>query len=540
MLGQMMAMPLSIAGLIRHADAWHGDTPIVSRDPDGRLTRYTWHDAYRRAGKLAHALAALGVRRGERVGTRAWNTHRHLELYFAVSGMGAVLNTVNPRLFPDQIAWILNHAEDGVVFFDPCFASLVEALAPRCPAVRLWIALCEPQALPGIALPVQSYEALLAGHDEGFDWPELDENAAAVLCYTSGTTGDPKGVLYSHRSTVLHAWAVALPDTMSVSAMDTVMPVVPMFHVNAWGLPYAAALAGASLVLPGHQIDAASLHALMEGEGVNVSAGVPTVWMALLEHLRTGAARLKSLQRIIVGGAACPAAIIERFAEYGVEVRHAWGMTELSPLGVVNQPKATHRALSEAARRALRLKQGRPAFGVELEIVDASGRPLPHDGEAIGDLMVRGPWVAAGYYRANTSPLRDGWFPTGDVATLDADGYLDITDRSKDVIKSGGEWISSIAIENHAVAHPAVAEAAVIAVPHPKWGERPLLVVVRHEGSSIDRDAMLDFLRDKVAKWWLPDEVIFVDSLPHTATGKLFKLALRRQFADFRLPDASG
>jgi fatty-acyl-CoA synthase len=424
-----------------------------------------------------------------------------------------------------------------VVFFDVDFVPLVARLAPECPQVRAWVALCDREHLPEIDLAVLCYEDLLAAESADFEWPVLDENTACGLCYTSGTTGNPKGVLYSQRSTVLHAFAVCLPDAMNASAREVVLPVVPMFHVNAWGLPYACALVGAKLVLPGAKRDGASLHTLMEQEGVTMSAGVPTVWMALLQYLHDSGQRFTTLRRVVVGGAACPPALMERFAEYGVEVLHAWGMTELSPLGVLNQMKSKHATLPETARARLRLKQGRPVYGVELSIVDDTGSELPHDGQTSGELLVRGPWIAAGYFGGeNGEILRDGWFPTGDVATLDEDGYLQITDRAKDVIKSGGEWISSIELENLAVAHPDVAEAAVIGVPHPRWDERPLLLLVCKEGREVASEAMLDFLRGKVAKWWLPDAVVCVASLPHTATGKLSKLTLRQQFAGYRWP----
>ncbi len=535
MLGLMQNKPLLISSLIRHADAYHGDTEIVSRETHGGIFRYTYRDAHTRARRLARALIALGVKAGDRLASLAWNNHRHFELYYGISGMGAVLNTVNPRLFPEQISFILNHAEDRYVFFDASFAPLVEGLAPLCKGVKAWVALTDREHLPNTALAdVHCYEDLIDGQSDDYVWPEFDESTASSLCYTSGTTGNPKGALYSHRSTILHTLAAALPDALNLSARDTVLPVVPLFHVNAWGLPYCAALTGAKLVLPGPNLDGASLYALFEQEKVTLSAGVPTIWLGLLQYLQSQALKLTTVKRLVIGGSAAPPAMIRAFDEdFGITVLHAWGMTEMSPLGTVNTFKDKHATLSDQARDTLRIKQGRALYGVEMKIVDGDGKELPHDGQAFGDLLVRGPWVVSGYYKGEGgNPLRDGWFPTGDVATMDADGYIQITDRSKDVIKSGGEWISSIQIENTAVAHPAVAEAAVIGIAHPKWDERPLLIVVKKPGQEVTREALLDFLRDKVAKWWLPDDVVFVESLPHTATGKLLKTKLREQFRD--------
>ncbi len=535
MLGLMQNKPLLISSLIRHAEAYHGDTEIVSRETHGGIFRYTYRDAHTRSRQLARALIALGVKAGDRLASLAWNNHRHFELYYGISGMGAVLNTVNPRLFPDQISFILNHAEDSYVFFDITFAPLVEGLAAHCPGVKAWVALTDREHMPKTALTnVLCYEDLVNGHSDDYEWPEFDEHTASSLCYTSGTTGNPKGALYSHRSTILHTLAAALPDALNLSARDTVLPVVPLFHVNAWGLPYCAALTGAKLVLPGPNLDGASLYELFEQEKVTLSAGVPTIWLGLLQYLQSKALKLSTVKRLVIGGSAAPPAMIRAFDEhFGITVLHAWGMTEMSPLGTVNTFKGKHAALSPQAREALRIKQGRPLYGVEMKIVDGEGKELPHDGQAFGDLMVRGPWVVSGYYKSEGgNPLREGWFPTGDVATMDADGYIQITDRSKDVIKSGGEWISSIQIENTAVAHPAVAEAAVIGIAHPKWDERPLLIVVKKPGQDVTREALLDFLRDKVTKWWLPDDVVFVESLPHTATGKLLKTKLREEFRD--------
>ena len=510
MLGLMMNTPLLISSLIRHADHYHGDREIVSRAVEGGLHRYTYTQAHRRARQLANALTALGVRPGDRVATLAWNGYRHFEAYYAISGMGAVCHTVNPRLFPEQIAFIINHAEDGYVLFDSTFLKLMEGLAPRCKGVKGYIVMTDQAHMPDTMLPaVRCYEDLLDGHSENFDWPDLDENTASGLCYTSGTTGNPKGVLYSHRATVLHAMTIALPDAMNLSARDCVLPVVPMFHVNAWGIPFTAPLTGAKLVLPGAGLDGANLYELFEREQVTFS-----------------------------GGVAAPPAIIKAFQEnHGVQVLHAWGMTEMSPLGVVNTFKAKHASLTPAQRDALQSKQGRPLFGVEMTIVDSTGHALPHDGSAFGDLMVRGPWICQHYFHGDDGNLlRDGWFPTGDVATIDPDGYLQITDRSKDVIKSGGEWISSITLENTAMGHPAVAEVAVIGVTHPKWTERPLLIAVKKSGMELTKQELLQYFAGKVEKWWIPDDAVFVEQLPHTATGKLLKTKLREEFKAYRLP----
>ncbi|PRG31354.1 3-(methylthio)propionyl-CoA ligase [Burkholderia multivorans] len=539
LLGQMMDMPLLVSSLIAHAARHAGDTEIVSKRIEGDLHRYTYRDCERRAKRLAQALARLGVEAGDRVGTLAWNGYRHLEAYYAIGGMGAVCHTINPRLFPEQIAYIVNHAEDRYVLFDINFAPLVEALAPQCPNVRGWIAMTDADHLPHGAMPYLCYETLVEAEDGRYDWPRLDEQQACGLCYTSGTTGNPKGVLYSNRSTVLHAYGAALPDAMNLSAMDAVLPVVPMFHVNAWGLPYAVPLTGGKLVLPGKDLDGRSLYELMEAERVTFSAGVPTVWLGLLNCMREAGVRFSSLNRTVIGGSACPPAMLRTFEDdYGVRVIHAWGMTELSPLGTLAKLNWAQSQRPHDVQRRLLEKQGRVIGGVDMRIVGPDGQELPWDGVAYGELQVRGPWVIDRYFRSDTSPLVDGWFPTGDVATIDADGFLQITDRSKDVIKSGGEWISSIDVENVAIAHPGVAEAACIACAHPKWTERPLLVVVPREGANLTREALLAFYEGKVAKWWIPDDVVFVESLPHTATGKLQKLKLREMFRDYVLPTA--
>jgi len=540
MYGLIQDRPLLVSSLLLHADRHHGATEIVTRTIEGPIHRYTIREAHRRARQLARALRRLGVAQGDCVATLAWNTHRHFEFYYAVSGSGAICHTINPRLFHDQIVYIINHAEDRYVFFDLSFAPLVEKLIGQCRGVRGWVALTDRAHMPAAVPDALCYEELLAAESDDFAWPIFDERLASSLCYTSGTTGNPKGALYAHRSTVLHSYAAALPDTFGLSARDVVLPVVPMFHVNAWGLPYASMLVGTKLVLPGAALDGKSLYELFEAEQVTFTAGVPTVWLGLLRFLAESGARFSSLKRIVIGGSACPPSMIESLERgYGVEVVHAWGMTEMSPLGTLAQLKAKHRNASPAAIAEVKCKQGRAIPGVDMKIVDSAGAELPWDGVAFGDLMVRGWWIASGYFKGEGGEvLRDGWFPTGDVATIDPDGYMKITDRSKDVIKSGGEWISSIELENIAVAHPAVAEAAVIGVSHPKWDERPLLVVqVKNEG-RVTRDELLAFYRDKVAKWWIPDDVVFVDALPHTATGKLLKTELRKRYAGYRLPDA--
>lgn len=545
--GQMMSMPLLISSLIRHADRHHGDTEIVSRRTEGDIHHSDWRTLHTRARRMARALAKLGIGTSDRVATLAWNGYRHLELYYAVSGSGAILHTLNPRLHADQLAYMIEHAEDKVLFFDAGFLNILEDLAPRCDSVRNWVAMIDRDHMPKSSQlkDLICYEDLIDAHDDDFVWPEFDENTASSLCYSSGTTGHPKGVLYSHRSTLLHAFASALPDALGVSATDSVMPVVPMFHVNAWGLPYTSALVGAKMVMPGAALDGAALYDLIESEQVTMSAGVPTVWLGLLNHIKAHGLRFSSFKRCVIGGSACPPAMIRSFEDdYDVSVLHAWGMTEMSPLGTVASLKNRHLALDETTRQQILTKQGRVLSGVDMRIVDDAGNDLPWDGQAFGDLLVRGPWVLSRYYReeGEGSLLRDAagnaWFPTGDVATIDGEGFMQITDRSKDVIKSGGEWIGSIDLENIAMSHPAVAMAAAIAVPHPKWDERPLLVVVLRPDAHVTRAGLLAHYEGRVAKWWIPDDVAFVDALPLGATGKILKNRLREMFRDHKLPTA--
>ena len=547
MQGLMMDMPLLVSSLLQHAARHHSDTEIVSRRVEGDIHRYTYHDCHQRSRRLADALVRSGTSMGDRIGTLAWNGYRHMELYYGVGGMGGVVHTINPRLHPEQIAWIVNHAGDTHLAFDLTFLPIVEAIAPHCPNVKSWIAMIDEDRQPvSDRIPnLVNYEAFLAQGSEDFEWPQLDERSACGLCYTSGTTGNPKGAMYSNRSTVLHAYAAALPDAMGASSRDSILPVVPMFHVNAWGLPYTCALVGAKLVFPGAQLDGKSLYELFEGEGVTYSAGVPTVWLGLLQYVRQNNLKFSTFKRTVIGGSACPPSMITAFnEEFDVEVIHAWGMTETSPLGSLSRLQGKHLKLDSEAQRRILEKQGHSMFGIDMKIVGDDGAELPWDGKTFGNLLVRGPWVIREYFRGEGGdPLQydtegRGWFPTGDVATIDADGYMQITDRSKDVIKSGGEWISTIDLENLAIAHPAVANAAVIGVAHPKWDERPLLVVVKRPGAEVSREELLAFYEGKIAKWWTPDDVQFVDAIPLGATGKILKTKLREQFADYRLPTA--
>lgn len=540
MLGQMMSQPLLISRLIDHAAHYHGRTEIVSAETTGGLERTSWGEVAANSRRLASALEALGMQRSDRIATIAWNNRRHLEIYFGVSGAGLVCHTINPRLFPEQLVYIITHAEDRVLFFDRTFLPLVSSLRDKLPCVEHFVLMGPPEAeaaegFPGLAF----YDDLVGQGDPSFDWPVFDENLASSLCYTSGTTGNPKGVLYSHRTTMLHAFGANLPDTIGLRARDTVLPVVPMFHVNAWGSPYAAAMVGARVVLPGPDLDGDSLIALVDGERVTVALGVPTIWQGLIASARKQGSGMESLERTIIGGSACPPVMIETFREeFGVEVIHAWGMTEMSPLGSANHPLARHLALPPEEQAARRLSQGRPPFGVHLRIAGDNGEVLPNDGETQGNLEVRGFWVLDSYFRQPAgSALRDGWFATGDVATLDDDGYMTIRDRSKDIIKSGGEWISSVELENIAVANPALADAAVVGVRHPKWDERPLLVAVPAEGQNPAPEEVIAWFDGKIASWQKPDAVIFVEALPRNATGKVLKNRLREDYGDILTSD---
>ena len=540
----MQDKPLLISSLIDFAAQYHSDSEIVSRTIEGPIHRYTYVEAQARSKQLANALRRLGVELGDRVATLAWNGYRHLEIYYGVSGMGAVLHTINPRLFPEQISYIANHAEDKYIFTDLTFVPLLEQVAPSLTTVKGYVVMTDEAHMPETSLPnAMCYETLLAAESGDYDWPQFDEMTASSLCYTSGTTGNPKGVLYAHRSTVLHSFAVCMQDVLGLSSRDTVLPVVPMFHANAWGLAYAAPMCGARLVMPGAAMDGESIYQLVDEEKVTMSAGVPTVWLMLLGYMQEHGKKLPHMDRTVIGGSAAPQSMIETFErDYDVTVIHAWGMTEMSPLGTTGVMKAKFADLPFEERLKYKVKQGRVVYGVELKITDDDGNDLPHDGEAFGHLMVRGPWITNGYFKGEGGDVldADGWFDTGDVATLDGEGYMQITDRSKDVIKSGGEWISSIDLENLAVGHPDVAEAAVIGIAHPKWDERPLLVIVRNPGSDVTKEAILQFMEGKIAKWWMPDDVTFVDEIPHTATGKIQKISLREQFAGYKLPTADA
>jgi fatty-acyl-CoA synthase len=541
MLGLMQDWPLLMHRIIDHAAKFHGQRKVITRSVEGPIVETKHAQIRARALKVAQRLARDGIKPGDRVATVAWNTWRHLEAWYGITGMGAIYHTVNPRLFPDQICWIVNHAQDRLMFVDLTFLPILEKHAVGLTSIERYVILTDAAHMPKTTLKnAVAYEDWIGEVDGDFAWAEFDENTAAGMCYTSGTTGKPKGVLYSHRSNVLHSMMAANPDAMNCSARDVILPVVPMFHANCWGLALTAPMVGATLVMPGAKMDGASIYELLDTYKVSFTAAVPTIWLMLLGDLEKTGGQLPHLKRVVIGGSACPRAMTKTFQEvYGVEVVHAWGMTEMSPLGSLCTMKPEYAQLTGEAQLDIKMKQGHPPFGVEMKITDDENRELPWDGKKFGRLKVAGFAVSSAYFKGEGGDILDenGFFDTGDVATIDPDGYMQITDRAKDVIKSGGEWISSIDIENFAIAHPAVAEAAVVGVAHPKWAERPLLVVVRKSGQDVDREQLLDFLRDKVAKWWLPDDVLFVESLPHTATGKLSKLTLRQQLKDYRWPE---
>ena len=535
MLGNMQEGQLLISGLIEHAETYHKDTEIVSRSVEGPIHRYTLKDAANRSRKLANALGKLDLQQGDVVGTLAWNTFRRFELYFGVSGIGCVVNTANPRLFPEQLIYIINHAQNKYLFVDLTFVELVESISDSLESVKGIIILTDKDHMPETKLKnVICYEELIADESNEYDWPVFDENTASSLCYTSGTTGNPKGVLYSHRSTLLHTWIVSSGNVGKISSSSVILPVVPMFHVNAWGIPYASAMFGAKLILPGPLMDGASIYELIDLEKPDLLMGVPTVWLGLLQYLNETNQTLDSVSTALVGGSAAPRAMIQEFEEkHNVFLMHGWGMTEMSPLGTATSRTAEMDNMDIESRYDLQEKQGKAFFGVEMTIADDDGNELPKDGVAFGRLLVKGPTIVERYFKSNESSLdKNGWFDTGDVAKIHPEGSMEIVDRSKDVIKSGGEWISSIDLENAAVGHPAVAEACVIGVLHEKWDERPLLLVVKVEGKDLSKEEILAFLEDKVAKWWLPNDVIFVSELPHTATGKLLKTNLRDEYKE--------
>ena len=544
MLGLMQDWPLLLHRIIDHAANFHGERKVISRSIEGPIHTTDYRQVRARALKVSQRLSKDGIKLGDRVATLAWNTWRHLEAWYGIVGIGAIYHTVNPRLFPDQVVWIINHAEDRVMMTDLTFVPFLEKIADQLPTIERYILLTDAMHMPKTTLKnAVAYEDWIAEVDGDFKWVSLDENTAAGMCYTSGTTGHPKGVLYSHRSNVLHAYIAALPDSKGICSRDVVMPVVPMFHANCWSLAFSTPMVGATMVMPGAKMDGASIYELLDTFKVSFTAAVPTVWLMLLQDLEKTGRRLPHLKRVVIGGSACPRAITKTFQEkYGVEVVHAWGMTEMSPLGSLCTMKPEYASLEGDAKLNVQMKQGHPPFGVEMKITDDAGRDLPWDGKTFGRLKVRGPAVAKAYYKGEGGEAfdKDGWFDTGDVATMDQYGYMQITDRAKDVIKSGGEWISSIDVENLAVGHPKVAEAAVIGISHPKWDERPLLVIVLKKGETVTKEELLEFMQGKIAKWWMPDDVVFVEEIPHTATGKIQKITLRQRFKDYRLPTAES
>ena len=541
MLGRMQDWPLTVDRILDHAKAWHGDREIVTRSVEGPIVRTTYAEVHKRAKRISNALRAMGIQPGDRVATLAWNSARHLEAWYGIMGIGAVCHTLNPRLFSEQLIYIINHAEDQVIFTDLTFAPLLAQIREHIPTVKHFVVLTDEAHLTDQLPGAGAYESLVAGHSDDCVWGGFDENTPAGLCYTSGTTGNPKGVLYTHRSNFLHTLVTASADVLGIGGRDIILPIVPMFHANAWGIAFSAPAVGAKLVMPGPKLDGASVHELIEAEGVTFSAAVPTVWQMLLAHLRQTGGKLTTLKRVAIGGSAVPEAIVRGFRdEYGVDVTHAWGMTETSPLGTIASPSYKVAEMDEEAQLRFKLKQGRPPLGIDLRLVDDQEKLLPHDGETFGRLKVKGPFVVGQYFKGDGGEILDseGFFDTGDVATIDEYGYMQITDRAKDVIKSGGEWISSIEIENIAAGHPKAELAAVIGVAHPKWDERPLLLVKLRPGESGTKDEFLKFLDGKIAKWWTPDDVVFVDDIPLGATGKIDKKILRQRMADYVLPTA--
>jgi len=542
MLGLMQDWPLLVSKVLDHAATYHGDQEIVSRTTEGPIVRSTYKDLHSRARAVAKRLEAHGIKKGDVVATMAWNNARHMEAWYGIMGMGAICHTLNPRLFPEQLVYIMNHAEDQLLFVETTFVPLIEAIADKLTTLKGVVIMTDAAHMPDTKLKnAICYEDWLAEADDDYTWPEFDENTAAGLCYTSGTTGNPKGVLYSHRSNVLHGMLANAADTLGLTSGTSILPVVPMFHANAWAIAFAGPMAGAKLVMPGPKMDGESIYELLDTEKVSDTAAVPTVWLMLLNHLEANDLKLPHLNQVVIGGSACPPSMIEKFEQnYGVEVSHAWGMTEMSPIGTIGKLKGKQKDLPWEDKLALKSKQGRPPFSIEIKITDDDGKELPRDGKAFGHLMVRGPAISKAYLKGEGGEILDGggWFDTGDVATLDPDGYMQITDRAKDVIKSGGEWISSIDLENTAVGHPDVAEAAVIGIVHPKWDERPLLIIVRKEGTSVSKEDVLSYMDGKIAKWWMPDDVAFVDEIPHNATGKILKTALRDTFKEYKLPTA--